>query len=399
MTAYRTLDIEGWRAYLASTPDLASRLGGRSEGWQLREVSDGNLNNVFLVSGPLGGLCCKQSLPHVRVDPDWKMPLTRTDFEARYMRAVAPHVGHLMPALYHFDPDLHLLAMESLTPHRVLRGALATGVAAAGFSARIGEYVGRAAFLTSWRARPFEAVTEQVAAFAANTTLTRITVDLVLTAPYRAGCKRNHWLSPELDDIVGELQSDPQLASAVSRLQERFLTAPQALLHGDLHTGSIMVDGDDVRVIDGEFALYGPIGFDAGLYVGNLLLHAAANPGRLDWMCDEIETFWRHFERNYRTLWSERGRSGDIGALLDDSGQQQAQVAACHAIMKDLTGFAGLEMIRRTIGYAQVSDYDARPNRAERAEAMREALMQGRALILHAGRTETPGALLDLITL
>ncbi|MCQ9155396.1 S-methyl-5-thioribose kinase [Acidomonas methanolica] len=388
MTSYRPLDAEALRACLGARATLAARLGGAPADWVLREVSDGNLNTVFLVEGPSGALCCKQSLPHVRVDPDWKMPLDRTDFEARYMQAVSPFVGHLMPEFHAFDAELHLLVMEGLTHHRVLRTALADGTAAAGFSARIGEYVGRTAFHTSWRGRPFEAVMQDVARFARNTTLTRITVDLVLTDPYVPDCPRNRPLSPDLDEAVAALQSDSALRDAVSRLQERFLCCPQALLHGDLHTGSVMVHGDDVRVIDGEFALMGPIGFDCGLYLGNLLLHACARPERREWMQDEIALFWRSLEPLYRDLWDERPQAGDVGALLSPDSRRSAQAAALRAIRRDSAGFAGLELIRRTIGYAQVADYALTPDRVAEAEARRRALALGRNLILGATMDE-----------
>lgn len=397
MTSYRTLSPSDLCVYLGAHEALGARLGAPQEAWTIREVSDGNLNHVFIVEGPAGAVCCKQSLPHVRVDPSWKMPLTRTDFEARYMRRVAPHVGHLMPALLHFDPDLHLIVMESLHHHHVLRGMLGEASALAGFSARIGEYVAHAAFFTSWRGRPFEQSMADCAAFAGNTTLTRITVDLVLTDPYRAACARNHWMTPELDGRVAELQADPVLHASVSHWQERFLSAPQALLHGDLHTGSIMVHGDDVRVIDGEFALMGPIGFDAGLYVGNLLLHAAARRDHAAWMADEIETFWRSFTHEYRALWEASPTAGDVGALLDAPGRHQAQAQELAMVMRDLAGFAGMEMIRRTIGYAQVSDYALCSDRTGEKEARLRALALGRTLITRGRRIETINTLLETI--
>lgn len=52
----------------------------------------------------------------------------------------------------------------------------------------------------------------------------------------------------------------------------RFCERAQALIHGDLHTGSIMVTSDSTQVIDPEFAFYGPMGFDIGAFLGNLIL-------------------------------------------------------------------------------------------------------------------------------
>ena len=80
------------------------------------------------------------------------------------------------------------------------------------------------------------------------------------------------------------------------------MTSAQALIHGDLHTGSIMLTTDDTRVIDPEFAFIGPIGFDVGAVIGNLLLaffaqegHEAA-PGARDayreWILAQTEPVW-----------------------------------------------------------------------------------------------------------
>lgn len=53
----------------------------------------------------------------------------------------------------------------------------------------------------------------------------------------------------------------------------------QALIHGDLHTSSLMVTVNSTQVIDPEFAFYGPMGFDVGAFIGNLILAYYAQDG------------------------------------------------------------------------------------------------------------------------
>jgi 5-methylthioribose kinase len=53
----------------------------------------------------------------------------------------------------------------------------------------------------------------------------------------------------------------------------------QALLHGDLHTGSLMCTDDTTYVIDAEFAFCGPIAFDVGKMTANLLIAYFASWG------------------------------------------------------------------------------------------------------------------------
>lgn len=45
--------------FLAGVPSLARQLGGSRSDWRAREVGDGNLNLVFLVTGPRGGVAAK----------------------------------------------------------------------------------------------------------------------------------------------------------------------------------------------------------------------------------------------------------------------------------------------------------------------------------------------------
>jgi 5-methylthioribose kinase len=59
----------------------------------------------------------------------------------------------------------------------------------------------------------------------------------------------------------------------------RFCERTQALLHGDLHTGSIMVTHDSTKCIDPEFGFYGPMGFDVGAFLGNLILAYISQDG------------------------------------------------------------------------------------------------------------------------
>ena len=60
----------------------------------------------------------------------------------------------------------------------------------------------------------------------------------------------------------------------------QFITEAQAVIHGDLHTGSVMVTETETRVIDPEFAFVGPMAFDVGAIIANYLLSFFAHAGR-----------------------------------------------------------------------------------------------------------------------
>lgn len=71
---------QGLIDYIQQQPPLAARVGppGSAASWSVREVGDGNINFVFIVKGPLGGVCIKQSLPFVRcVGESWPLSQVR----------------------------------------------------------------------------------------------------------------------------------------------------------------------------------------------------------------------------------------------------------------------------------------------------------------------------------
>ena len=69
-----------------------------------------------------------------------------------------------------------------------------------------------------------------------------------------------------------ELYEDAALKLAVAKIKFEFMNNAQALIHGDLHTGSIFVKQDSTRVFDPEFAFYGPMGYDVGNVVAPIFI-------------------------------------------------------------------------------------------------------------------------------
>jgi 5-methylthioribose kinase len=405
---YEPLDTARLVALLAGHEGIRVRLGGMPARWAVREVGDGNLNLVFIVVGPSGSVCVKQALPYVRVaGPSWPLSLDRVYYEQAYYKAIAAHVRGLVPEVLHYDPALYCLVMEALTPHIILRNGLIGGQRYPGLGRTVGEFVARAAFHTSDLAEPLERKMSRLALFAGNQPLLRITVDLVFTDPYRQS-ERNRHTTPQLDDIAAELRADGALKAAVGRLGEIFLTRAQALVHGDLHSGSIMVTDGDTRIIDPEFAFYGPIGFDLGAFLGNLLLawcaqpgHASADDDRIaycEWILGEATAFWEAFEARFRMLWQQHGTGDAYPASLYATPaaaaalerERGAYLCALHA---DMIGFAGCKMIRRILGFAHVADFERIADPDMRGRCERRALVLAREMLVAPERFASPAAL------
>ena len=82
VSTYVPIDDSKVCSILAGLPEVSVKLGGAAAEWRVREVGDGNLNLVFIVEGPTGGLVVKQALPYVRlVGESWPLPLERSWYE------------------------------------------------------------------------------------------------------------------------------------------------------------------------------------------------------------------------------------------------------------------------------------------------------------------------------
>ena len=397
---YAALTPDTLRARIAAVPALAGRLGGDPAGWRAAEVGDGNLNLVFIVEGPAGALVVKQALPWLRlVGEAWPLPLRRTFFEWSALTRHGARDPGRVPEVFHFDEGQALLAMRYLTPHRIFRKAVIDGVIHPRMPGDIGRFMARTLFRGSALSLDGTALRREMALFAGNTVLSDITERLVFTDPYFAADGNRH--TPGLAPFIGPLRADRALRVAAQEMKHAFVSRSETLVHGDLHSGSIMVTADDTRVIDPEFAIYGPIGFDVGMFMANLLLayHAQSGheerPGARDgyraWLLEAVTGVWAAFADEFARLWRTE-RTGILYAPAlfeaagDPAGAEAALARVLRGILVDAMGFCGVEMHRRILGLAHVEDLEAIADPARRASCEARALETGR--LLACGRAD-----------
>ena len=267
--------------------------------------------------GTDGGIAVKQALPYVRlVGESWPLPLSRSHYEHLALTHQARLAPGLVPAVLHHDEALALIAMEFLEPHIIMRKGLVAGTIYPRFVEDITTFMARTLFFSSDLAVPAAQKKEAIAAFAGNHALCKITEDLIFTDPYRIA-EQNRWTSPWLDATAARFREDLELHVAVSRLKLKFMASPEAMIHGDLHTGSIMVTEHETRVIDPEFAFYGPMGFDVGAVIANLIMSYLASSGHESspgerrsfeaWVLETIESVWTRVRAQVRRVVA-RGR-------------------------------------------------------------------------------------------
>jgi 5-methylthioribose kinase len=324
-------DVPG---YIGCHPEAAAVTG------VVREVSllaDGKLNDVFLVRGAAGSVVLKQGLPWVRIYPDWPLPATRTRHEARVYQIVGPLVGSLAPRLIGYDEAANVLLLEAVADAAPWSEALVAGRADPAVARALGQFTARLAVGTS-RFGADAATRAAIAAAAGESVLTGMMAHLVFTRPFEPADAHASGQGLGGDRV----RADRELAAAVAGLGERYRTADEALIHGDLHIASVLVATGRPVVIDYEFGRTGPVGFDLGLLWANILLAipvAVAAPGgaAAAVLASLVTENWAAFAAEFTAL-----AAGSMSSAVDVAtwlGQVQS----------DAIGYAGCEILRRVV--------------------------------------------------
>ncbi len=370
-------------------------IGGDPDGWSLDEIGDGNVNLIFRLSGPSGQVLIKQAVPYLRcVGESWPLSVRRNYFEYKALEAHAAVAAEYLPRVLAFDEASAAMVMEFLADHVILRRGVMQGIVYPKFSEHITDYMAKTLFFTSDLFLSAGEKKQKMKLFCDNVDLCKITEDLIFTDPYRVA-ETNRWTTPQLDSIARAFASDVELKVAITELKAKFLSASEALIHGDLHSGSIMVNQQETKVIDPEFAYYGPMGFDVGLLLANFFLGyfsqagLACNPPEYEaWLLEQVEQIWSKFERKFCGLWDqhlqgdylpERLLTGDSGALVINRVRSDYMAR----LFDDSVRFAASEMIRRILGLAHVADLDDIADPDERALCEARALRAARELLIN----------------
>jgi len=186
----------------------------------------------------------------------------------------------------------------------------------------------------------------------------------------------------------------------VQRALQRFDSTAETMVHGDMHSGSIMSTDSDSGVIDPEFAQYGPMGFDIGMLCANFLMAYFSQPGHRgtdleeyqEWILGVIVDIHEAFEAEFRHLWRTE-RTGILypACLFEDQGQDSAP--ACDAVLagiwRDAWSVCGIEMHRRCLSLAHNADFE------EIADVSVRAPLEARNLLMGAELIHTADALAD----
>ncbi|OLS41894.1 S-methyl-5-thioribose kinase [Bacillus sp. MRMR6] len=339
-----------------------------------KEIGDGNLNLVFHIvdEATNKGIIIKQALPYAKVvGESWPLTLKRAKIEADALKVFGHIVPDYVPEVYYTDDVLAVTVMEDLSHLAIARSGFINGETYPLLSKHIGEYLAKTLFFTSDYALGPQLKKEQAAKFI-NPELCNITEDLIFTDPYYDA--ETNDFEESLRSEVQSIWNDGELKYQISVLKKSFLTEAEVLLHGDLHTGSIFASSTETKVIDPEFAFYGPAGFDIGQVFANLLFQVIASSEKKEIFIHHIQTVWNVFDEQFTVLWE----------IANKDDLSKSRLFLDHLKSKyfeDAVGFAGCELIRRTIGLSHVADLDKIVDDQTRINAKQNSLKLGKTLI------------------
>ena len=357
------------------------------------DIADGNLNNCFKIEGISNNkrvvYCLKQALPYIKcLGKENPLDLKRSFFECEAMKYYNEVAPSNTTKFYFYDPKLFIIVMEFLENNTILRKKMIQRVIYPNIGTKLGNFIANTTFFSSHIHISPKEFRNKINCFNENT-LTELTEKVIFSDPYVNDSWNRH--TPGLENIINEIRTNKNLIKNIFKLRQYFITEKQALIHADLHIGSIMVHDDDLncdpKVIDGEFIIVGPIAFDLGKLVGNFvmnyysqILHPNEKTNEKDYceyLLNEIRNIFVSFKQEFLKLWSiKENRYNDFPGLFEGNNElfYEVQNDYISSILKNSYYFMAASIIRRIIGVAHNIDFEMENDVSKRVKAETRAL-------------------------
>lgn len=348
------------------------------ENLTVQEIGDGNINYVFKITDEdqKKSIILKQADVLLR-SSGRPLSVIRSKIEATILKYYNEAAGGYTPEVYGFDENMCVIAMEDVSDYVNMRKEMLKRSVFPSFSEDISDFMLKVLIPTLDLCEDAEKKKERVGSMI-NPELCKISEDLVFTEPY-VNYKNRNIITDGNESFVEEyLYNDIALHTEVAKLKEEFMNNAQGLVHGDLHMGSIFINDKGLKVIDPEFAFYGPIGYDIGNVIGNLFFGIAYNrstegySGEFeDWVLVSASEIFDNVKYGLKEKLTPEN-------IVDPIRKTVAYIDGyIESIMAYSMGVAGLEIIRRTVGDAKVLELNTLEDNLDKLEAERLLIKLG----------------------
>ena len=232
-------------------------------------ITGGVSSDIWKVTTRTRTLCIKSALARLRVEGDWRVPVSRSASEAGWFQVAAGIIPGSVPKILAFDEARGIIMMEYLSPDewpvwkaRLLAGVIDTG-SARGAAVAIGKLHAATAGDPAIAAR-----------FSDTDTFRQVRLD-----PYLRTTAKSH----------------PDLADRLETLCESLLENAKCLIHGDFSPKNILVRANQVVILDAECAVYGDPAFDVAFCINHLILKSILMPDCAPDLTAMVEIFFDQY--------------------------------------------------------------------------------------------------------
>lgn len=349
------------------------------------EIGDGNINYVFKAWTEKDGrsVIVKQADKLLR-SSGRPLDLYRNKIEAQILMLEKQLAPAFIPEVYYYDEGMAALSMEDISAYGNLRKELMNNHVYSHLSENLSSFLADVLLPTTDLVMDPQKKKQQVKFFI-NTELCDITEDLVLTEPYYDPYwneRNKNIVTPGNESFVKEfLYEDTVLQDEVAKLRVAFMNNAQALIHGDLHSGSIFANDEGIKIIDPEFAFYGPMGYDIGNVIGNLFFSWANKVFTMPEETQAITALEKTISELYDLTEEKLSKKYDETVTFRFYCSPEFKKSYIRGVMADSLGYAGTEMIRRTVGDSKVMEVTCVENLAQRIPMERALIKMGIALV------------------
>jgi aminoglycoside phosphotransferase (APT) family kinase protein len=219
-------------------------------------LTGGISSDIWRIDLPSGAICAKRALAKLRVAADWRAPVERNIYEARWMQRANAAAPGAAPRVLGQDAQAGVLAMQYFPParHKLWKTELRDGRADAGFAALVGRRLAR---IHAASAAEPQSATE----FPTDDIFYDIRLE-----PYLVATARRH----------------PDCASVLQMLVNVTRSEKRAMVHGDVSPKNILYGPGGPVFLDAECAWWGDPAFDLAFCLNHLLLKCLWTPSARD---------------------------------------------------------------------------------------------------------------------
>ena len=314
-----------------------SRLGLIEADEQLRHVEpagEGNMNLVLRIVTSKRRFILKQSRPWVEKYPQIAAPADRLLAEVDFYERVEPYdpLRASMPRLLRSDREQRLMALEDLGE--------ATDYSELYETRDLVAFPLREA--VTWLAQLHAVVLEPPTDEIGNFELRKLNHAHLFQIPFQTpSAIPLDTVCNGLESVAASIRENRSLQAKAEELGRKYLGCGETLLHGDFYPGSWLQADAGLRIIDPEFCFAGPPEFDLGVLAAHRILVSGEEDS-----CKIVGNAYRE----------AKGAENNIDLL---------------------ERFAGIEIIRRLIGVAQLP-LEATLHERTQLLKLGESLLMGR---------------------